>query len=289
MQEEKTQPKYKLGLALAGGGARGFAHLGVLDALKEKKLKPDIISGTSAGSLAGVLYADGYSSKEILDLFKDIKFGKLVTTSIPRNGFFKMDRLGFFLKEHLHAQTFEELKIPLRVIVSDIEQGKKVLFDSGELIPPILASCAFPIVFQPIKIGDHYFVDGGLFENLPASAIRSDCEKIIGVNITPLCPMKYNRSFKYVIERSLHYLMISNSLADRKICDYLIESIDLGQYPLFELNKKDEIYNKGYELAKKYLEENKEQIMRDFFPSFPKNKSLFTRIQELFSTKEVND
>jgi len=277
MQEKTKKPQYKLGLALSGGGARGFAHLGVFDALDERGLKPDIISGTSAGSLAAVLYADGYTSKEIMELFKDVGFGELATTSIPHNGFFKTKGLGSFLKKHLRAKTFEELNIPLRVIVSDIEQGEKVLFEQGELIPPILASCAFPIMFEPVKIGNHYFVDGGLFENLPASAIREDCEKVIGMNISPLCPMKYNRSFKYVIERSLHYLMISNSLHDRELCDYLIESIELGQYPLFEMSKTEEIYQKGYELANSYFEENKERIQKDFFTP-PKQESLLVKI-----------
>lgn len=282
MQEKKKQPSYKLGLALAGGGARGFAHLGVFDALAERNLKPDIIAGASAGSLAGAFYADGYTAKEIMALFKDVKLGELVTTSIPRDGFFKMNRLGSFLKKHLRAKTFEELKTPLRVVVSDIELGEKVVFNSGKLIPPILASCAFPIMFQPVKIDNRYFVDGGLFENLPASSIYQDCEKIIGVNINPLCPMKYNRSLKYVIERSLHYLMISNSLPDREICDYLIESVDLGQYPLFDLHNMNEIYRKGYELANVYFEENKQRIAKDFF-SPPKQESLFVKLQRLFS------
>lgn len=285
MQEKKTTAPYKLGLALAGGGARGFAHLGVFDALAERNLKPDIISGTSAGSLAGVFYADGYTSKEIMELFKDMSFGELVTTSIPRDGFLKMNRLSSFLKKHLRAKTFEELKTPLRVIASDIELGEKVVFDSGELIPPVLASCTFPIVFQPLKIGDRYFVDGGLFENLPASSIRDDCEKVIGVNINPLCPMKYSRSLKYVIERSLHYLMISNSLPDREKCDYLIESVELGQYPLFELTKMNEIYQKGYALANTYFEENKYRIEKDFFAS-PEPESFFNKIQRLFSGAE---
>lgn len=282
MKEKTDKPQYKLGLALAGGGARGFAHLGVFDALEEIGLKPDIISGTSAGSLAGALYADGYSSKEIMELFKDVKFGELATTSIPRNSFFKTKGLASFLKKHLRAQTFEELAIPLRVMVSDIEQGEKVLFDSGELIPAILASCAFPIMFEPVKIGNRYFVDGGLFENLPVSAIRKDCEKVIGMNITPLCPMKYSRSFKYMVERSLHYLMISNSLHDRELCDYLIESVELGKYPLFEMNKINEIYQMGYKLASSYFEENKERIQKDFFAP-PKQESLLTKIQKLFS------
>ena len=274
MEKQVNNSKYKLGLALSGGGARGFAHLGVFDALHERGLKPDIISGTSAGSLAGAFYADGYTPKEVLGLFQSVKFGELATTSFPREGFFKMDGLAAFLKKNLRAQTFEELKMPLRVMCSDIETGEKVLFDSGELIPPILASCAVPIVFEPVKIGDKHLVDGGLFINLPASVLRKDCE--IGVNVSPLCPLEYNKSLKYIVERSLHYLMAENAYPDRKLCDYLIESTEVGKYPLFELKKATQIYQKGYETANTCFEENKERLKRDFFAP-PKQESIFTR------------
>lgn len=285
MSKENKQPTYKLGLALGGGGARGFAHLGVLEALHEKGLKPDIISGTSAGALAGVLYADGYEPKEILQLFDGVKFGELATTSLPRNGFFKTKGLKDFLKKHLRAKTFEELNMPLRVMTSNIEKGESVVFEEGELITPVLASCALPIVFEPVRIGDSYFVDGGLFVNLPAIILRDDCEKVMGVNVSPLCPMKYSRTFKYMIERSLHYLMVGNANPDREVCDYLIESGELGDYPLLELNKLGEIYQKGHDLAISYFEENKDRLNLDFFtpPAPPKQKSLFSVIKQLFS------
>lgn len=276
MEKQTNNSKYKLGLALGGGGARGFAHLGVFDALHERGIKPDIISGTSAGALAGAFYADGYTPKEILGLFKNVRFGELATTSFPREGFLKMNGLAAFLKKNLRAKTFEELRMPLRVMCSDIESGKKVLFDSGELIPPILASCAVPIVFEPVKIGDQHLVDGGLFINLPASVLRKDCEKVIGVNISPLSLMKYHKSLKYIIERSMHFLMAENTYSDRKLCDYLIESNEIGKYPLFELKKATQIYQKGYEIANACFEENKERLERDFFAP-TKQESLFTR------------
>lgn len=276
--------KHKLGLALSGGGARGFAHLGVLKVLNEKGLRPDLLSGTSAGALAGVFYADGYTPKETLSFFKGIRFGELATTSLPRNGFFKMDALADFLAKHLRAKTFEELQIPLRVVASDIETGESIVFEKGELIPPVLASCAFPIVFEPVKIDGRYLVDGGLFKNLPVSVIRKDCEKVIGVNVSPLCPMAFNRSFKYVIERSLHYLMVSNVLPDRDQCDYLIESFDLGKFPLFDLRKSTQIYKLGYEISQAYFEENKARVQQDFFahPKQPQDVSLFTVLKKLF-------
>jgi len=266
---------YKLGIALGGGGARGFAHIGVLQALHEAGLKPEIISGTSAGSLAGVLYADGYSPKEIMKLFKGMKFGKLAMGTIPRDGFFKTTGLQYFLEKNLRARTFEELEIPLRVVASDIENGKIRVFDSGEIIPTILASCTFPIVFTPVKVGGRYYIDGGVYKNLPVSVIRKECDKVIGVNISSVVCQPYKSSMKYILERSIHHLMASNTLDDCRACDYLIESEDISGYSLFDMDNVNKIYNAGYKVASAYFTEKKEKLKQDFFDpvSASENKS----------------
>lgn len=265
MKAENSMRKFKLGIALSGGGARGFAHLGALKAMNERKLYPEIISGTSAGSLAGVLYADGYSPDEIFTFFKSLSFSNFAEVSIPEGGFLKTTKIQTFLKKHLRAKTFEELKIPLKVIASDIELGESRIFSEGELIQPIVASCSVPIVFSPMEIDGHFYVDGGLFMNFPVSVIRKDCIKVIGVDVSPVIPMKYDKSLKYMIERSMNYMVGANSALERCHCDYLIESKSISQYSIFDLKHADIIYKKGYELACDYLESNKSAIERDFF------------------------
>ena len=101
----KEKRKYATGLALSGGGARGFAHIGALKALEEAGIKPDIISGVSAGSIIGVLYADGYSPEEMIEIFSSVKFSDLVEITIPRSGFFKMEGFRSLLKKILRAKT----------------------------------------------------------------------------------------------------------------------------------------------------------------------------------------
>lgn len=252
--EEKH--KYPLGLALSGGGAKGFAHLGVLQALEEKGLRPDIISGTSAGAFAGVLYADGHSPKEILSFFEKKAFKEFAEWTIPQSGIFKTDRFNAFLKKHLRASTFEELHIPLIVTATDIENGTTVQFDKGPLIPAIIASCSFPIVFTPVEINGVHYVDGGLFKNFPVSLIRKQCEKVIGVNVSPLKGQKYKNSLFYIAERSFHYISVSNSLADKNLCDLLIESPRVSKYPMFSLDHTEEIFKIGYHTAIKKLNED---------------------------------
>lgn len=255
---------YKLGVALSGGGAKGFAHLGVLQALNETDLYPEVISGTSAGAFAGVLYADGYTPEEILSFFKKKVFREFAEFTIPHGGFFKSDRFRSFLKKHLRARTFEELRIPLHAVATDIEHGESKVFSSGPLIPAVIASCSVPIIFRPVEINGHYYVDGGLFKNFPVSTIRRECEKIIGVNVSPITKSDFRSSIKYIAERSFHYMSGSNTLLDRNLCDYLIESTSLSKYSMFDLDHVEEIYQAGYDLTMDYFKEKQNMLIKDF-------------------------
>ncbi|MDR1809337.1 MAG: patatin-like phospholipase family protein [Prevotella sp.] len=249
----KKEAKYSLGLALSGGGAKGFAHLGVLQAMEEAGMKPDIIAGTSAGALVGVLYADGYSPQEALELFQHKDFTDFAAFSIPKGGLFKTDKFYAFLERNIRAKTFEELQIPLRIVATDIEHGISVIFDRGALVPVVVGSCSYPIVFSPTVIDGKHYVDGGLFKNFPVSAIREACKTVIGVNVSPLTMQKYKNSLLHVAERSFHYMSVSNTLAERDLCDLLIESTKVSKYAMFSTEHSREIYRIGYETAKRKL------------------------------------
>lgn len=261
---DTDQKPYKIGIALSGGGSKGLAHLGALQAINEAGIYPEIIAGTSSGAFAGVFYADGHSPKEILNYFQNKAFREFAEFTIPKAGFFKNTRFNNFLNEHLSARTFEELKIPLQVVTTDIENGETHVFSTGPLIHPVIASCTVPIVFTPVKIGERYYVDGGLFKNFPVSVIHKKCHKVIGINVSPLTRSPYKDSIKYVAERSFHYMSASNTLLDRSICDYLIESQDLSKYSMFDLEHTTEIYEIGYRITQEYLLKNRESLNRDF-------------------------
>lgn len=266
--------EYKLGVALSGGGAKGFAHLGVMQALLDNGIVPDIISGTSAGALAGVLIADGYAPRDVVALFEKKAFKQFARITMPKCGFFHTKPFYSFLEKHLKARTFEDLKIPLIVVATDIEEGKSHEFASGPLLPTIVASCAFPIVFTPIEINGKYYVDGGLFKNFPVSVIRKKCDTIIGINVSPLNRVEYRESLKYIIERSYHYLSISNTFLDRQLCDFLLELQNLNNYPMFDLEHPREIYQQGYDFTVRYIDENQAKlkgILEKKDHQFPKN------------------
>ena len=140
---------YPLGLALGGGGARGFAHLGVAQALAEAGLRPDIISGTSAGSIVGAMLASGHTPLECMELFAHMKMRHLAKPAVSRKGFLEYSHLEEELETFIGVRTFEELKIPLVVTASDMNTAQPVHFRTGELLPCIIASCSIPVVFVP--------------------------------------------------------------------------------------------------------------------------------------------
>ncbi len=253
VQHYFDEKPYKVGLALSGGGVKSLCHAGVLKALEEHGIKPNIISGVSAGAVVGALYSDGYSPDEIAVLFEDISFRTMTKIQLPIGGFFKTDVFQDFLSRKLRAKRFEELSIPLRVVATDLDKGRSVTFTTGKLIEPIVASCSFPILFQPKKIDGVHYVDGGVLKNFPVSTIRNDCDKIIGVNASPLVAEEYKQSILNVAFRSYHFMLKANIIHDKELCDLLIEPVDMGNYDTFDVDKGREIFDLGYLTTKQIL------------------------------------
>ena len=193
-----------MGYALSGGGAKGFAHLGALKVLEKCEIKPDIIAGTSAGSLAGVFYADGYHPEEIGELFKKKEFREFVELSIPKAGFLKSTGLHGFLKKNLRANSFEELKIPFYAVATDWNRACTVVFSNGDdLIDAVVASCSVPVVFNPQYIHGNPYVDGGLLKNFPVSVIRKKCKYVIGLNVSLMIPPAKKNNIRNIDRKSV--------------------------------------------------------------------------------------
>jgi NTE family protein len=251
----KMKKKYKLGLALSGGGARGFAHIGVLKLLEECGLRPDIIVGTSAGSLIGVLFADGYRADEIKTLFTGREFSEFISLQIPRMGLFDSSRFQQFVKRIIRADKLEDLKIPTIVMTTDFDHGYAHAFTKGSIHEIVMASCSVPIIFNPIKINDIHYVDGGVFHNFPVSIIREDCDFVIGSNVSPVVPDKYNKTIVGIAERSYHYLFRANTYKDREMCDILIETEEFGLFKMFDLKNVNLLTQIGYVAAERAFEQ----------------------------------
>ena len=258
IEKNHISHKYKVGYALSGGFIKGFAHLGVMQALLEHDIKPDIISGVSAGALAGAFYADGNEPYEVLKYFAGHKFQDLTKLVLPKLGLFDLSEFIDFLKSNIKAKNIEDLKIPFIITATDLDNGKSVHFTKGSLAERIAASCCMPVMFSPVKIDDVFYVDGGLFMNLPVSTIRKECEKVIAINVSPLVTEEYKKNIVSIAMRSYHFVFCANSFSQKEKCDLLIEPYNLRGYSNRELEKAEEIFEQGYITANEVLKQKLE-------------------------------
>lgn len=159
-----------ISLVLGGGGARCFAHVGVIRALEERDMKPQALATCSTASVIGALYAAGYSAARILDLAKEIDFSSFVVLDPGGSGLVSNEKIVDFLCEHAPA-TFEELHMPLAVVTTDIQTGESLTFRSGELAPVVCASNALPGVFEPVHHAGRYLLDGGILDIVPVDVV----------------------------------------------------------------------------------------------------------------------
>jgi NTE family protein len=245
--------KYKTGLVLSGGGARGFAHLGVIQALNENNIYPDVISGTSAGAITGALYADGHAPKEIMKLLGSNSRLHYMKLTVPREGLLQISGVLRILRDNLKAKTFAELKIPLYVCATDLNNGRAVYFSDGDLIGPIIASASIPVLFKPVVINGISFVDGGVLDNLPVFPIEKLCRFLIGSFVNPTGYEGNITNLMQIAERTF-MLNISKEVALKSgKFDLYIAPPQLRNYKILDPEKAEEVYKIGYEATIKLL------------------------------------
>jgi NTE family protein len=181
--------KIKIGLALGGGAARGFAHIGVIKALEAQGIVPDVVVGTSAGSVVGALYAAGNNGFELQRIAMDMDEAAISDWALPFfskvSGVLKGDALQSYVNRAVKNVPIERLKIPFGAVATDLNTGKPILFQRGNTGQAVRASSSVPSVFQPVKIGTHSYVDGGLVAPVPVKFAKDmGADFIIAVNIS---------------------------------------------------------------------------------------------------------
>ena len=240
----------KIGLVLSGGGSRGIAHLGVIKFLEELQIPMYVISGSSSGAIAGALYSYGYRPEEILNIIREIKLLKLLKPAISKKGLLRMEATETLFRNYIKEDDFSSLRIPVTVAATDLCKGKSVYFTHGELVRPLMASSCIPVIFDPIKIGDSWYVDGGILNNFPTSPLLSSCDKIIGSHSNPVDETFQLGNVKTMFERTFLLAINSNSYNSVKDCDIFLEPPGLKKVKVFDLNRAKEIFDIGYEYAR---------------------------------------
>jgi NTE family protein len=181
-----TENRHKWGLVLGGGAVRGMAHIGVLQVLDEAGLRPDLVVGVSAGSVAGALYSAGLAPDRIYALARDAGWRKLARLVPPRLGVVDISPLGEWVGELTEGAHVEDLPIPFVAVAADIQSGELVPFDRGPVRDAVLASCAVPGIVCPVETNGRLLVDGGVLNDLPVNlARRMGTERVVAVNLLP--------------------------------------------------------------------------------------------------------
>ena len=254
--------KPKIGIALSGGGARGIAHIGVLKALEENSIFPDVVSGASAGSIVGALYAAGKKPMEILKFVEKSKIYKTIRFGMPLKGLTDLSYLSELLAENIKEDRFESLSKKLFIAVSNLNTGELEIASKGKLFDFIVASSSIPFVFKPVLINGQYYVDGGLMNNLPAESIRKKIEYLIGVNVMPILKNE-KEDFQNMLRigsRMFEMSIWTNTKPSLDLCDVVIEPQGLVDYNIFSFNKFNELYEIGYEAAMDKMAQIKSMI-----------------------------
>ena len=173
-----------IALALGGGFARGFAHLGVLQVLEQNHIPISHIAGTSVGSILGAAYASGAPLDRIIETCRTLRFRDIARWRVSRLGLASNHRLATLIERVFESRDFEDLRIPLAVVATDLSSGEPVVFTQGNLVDAIRASCAFPGLFEPVEIGTRCLADGGLVAPVPTHAARElGAGIVVGVSV----------------------------------------------------------------------------------------------------------
>jgi len=258
----------KIGLALGGGGAKGFAHIPILEVFDELGIKPYCITGASIGAILGALYASGHSAAEIVEMIEQLmvprnaRFRDIIRNkdafkvlsmidphfSFKPQGLIKGEKFLGFLYEQMKVNTFEELPIPFKAVATDFWRREQVVFESGDLLPAIRASMAIPYVFTPVHLDGQVLVDGGLVNNVPHDLLSKSCDIQIAVDIMgeQSTPKTKNPSPLDAIFHS--YEVMQDSIANAKLEAHPVDIYmrpPLMDIEVLDFHKAESIYEQG--------------------------------------------
>src|SRR5574344_1428218 len=267
LQVEAKNDKPKVGILLSGGGALGFAHIGVLQALEEYGISPEYVAGASMGALVGTFYCHGYSPEFIRDmviseqLYKADKIFAITGADNKGMAIYTHKKIKNILNKYLESNNFEDLNKNMTITVSNITDSRtEAISSGGNLREYLLASMSTPAIFEPIIINNKIYVDGGSLNHFPSYVIKNKVDVLIGVDVMPEKSEVKVKNIKDIVTSYIHSLAIVSSVPGRKACDYLIDCHAIDQYAMLEFDKFEEIYRYGYLMMKTYLKDHPEMI-----------------------------
>lgn len=253
----------KIGIALSGGAARGFAHLGVLRVLAENNIPIDYIAGTSAGSIVGAGVACGLSVEDSIKIGKKMSWFRMTGFSYSAKGILSNASMGDFLSKHFPYKRFEELPVPFAAVACDLETGEEVVFkEKGDLITAVRASCAIPGVFAPVESEGRLLIDGGVVSLVPTRAVQKlGADIVIAVDVNA-CGASYwgtPSTFLGVFFQSAMMLLRTAGKSQHYRADAVIIP-DIAHLRPDEIGKIDQFIEAGEKAAREKIDEIKNLI-----------------------------
>lgn len=266
MKEQEKYP-FKIGLALGGGAALGFAHVGVLEVLEQNNIKVDVIAGSSMGAIIGGAYASGLNVPQMLELMK-----KFNLKQITRLNFFNMLKTGLFSTEKM-ASYFEKLtgvtkieqcKIPFSCTSVDLHTGKPYVFKKGSFGQALMASSAIPGIFKPVKKGNKLLVDGGVLNNVPFDVVKKmGADFVIGIDVVPqYFPKEKIPSTAKIIMCSFGLMQLSNEKLRKQAMNENLNFLISIPSQMDEQNWTPKAIMHAYNLGKEYAQKNIAKLKR---------------------------
>lgn len=259
----------KVGLALGSGGARGFAHLGVIKALREAEIPIDMIAGSSMGSMVGCFYATGIEIDRLYKLSKAFKRKYYLDFTVPKMGFIAGKRIKEFIRIFTHGKELQDLNIPMAVVATDLVRGEKVVFTEGPIAEAVRASIAIPGIFTPEKVNGRLLIDGGVIDRVPVSVVKEmGADVIIGVDVSHVNKNAEITSIYDVIMQSLD-IMQMELVENRELASDILLRPRAETYSSKAFTNIDEIIYVGEEETRQQLTKIKQVIEQWKEPSSP--------------------
>lgn len=264
----KPLEKVDVALVLGGGGARGVAHAGVISVLEQNNIPIDFIVGTSIGSVVGALYADDPNSEHLKAKIMKVKLKEIIDWSFYSSlrmiwgvsGFADGHGLRNYLSRHLTATDFDDLKIPLAVVTTDIEKGEVLVLRSGPIIPASHASSAVPVVFTPVSLYDRMLVDGAVVSPVPVEIAKElGAKKIIAVDIGAVVKPRHVRGTYDLTDRSLWLSYMALTKWENELADVVIQP-DFETTSMFDDSQLEAYYEAGRRAALEALPQIKRML-----------------------------
>jgi NTE family protein len=268
--------KRKIGLALSGGAARGLAHIGVLQVLREENVPIDAVAGTSAGAVMGAIYASGQDTRRMVEQALDASWKKmapLIDPSFPKNGLIKGRKITRLLSGFLGGDIeFSDLCIPCACVATDINTGEEIVIDKGNVLEALRASISIPGIFTVVKREGRHLVDGGLTTPVPVNVVRRmGADFVIAVNVNPHVSVRLGKSGQervkahkdpnifQVMVQSIYITTYSLAQGSLSNADVVIEP-DLEHIGAADFHKAGELINQGQKAARKAMPEIKKKL-----------------------------